>query len=60
MKTEGLYIVWIVTDHLDWAVHPRGENQLVIVQTYLEIDGYARKVPPVSFRPRTNLYGLCV
>ena len=31
-------------------------NQLVIVQTYLEIDGYARyKVPPVSFRPRMNL-----
>ena len=34
---------------------------MVIVQTYLEIDGYARyKVPPVSFRPRTNLLMDCV
>ena len=56
MKTGGLHVVWIITDDLDWAVHPRGGNQLVIVQTYLEIDGYARyKVPPVLFRPRMNL-----
>ena len=31
------------------------DEGIVVVQTYLEIDGYARKVPPVSFRPRTDL-----
>ena len=56
MKTGGLHVVWVITDDLDWVVHPREGNQLVVVQTYLEIDGYARyKVPPVSFRPRTDL-----
>ena len=34
LKTGGLYIIWVITDDLDWAVHPRGGNQLLIVQTY--------------------------
>ena len=55
VETGGLHIIWVITDDLDWAIHPRGGNQLVIIQTYLEIDGYSRyKVPLVSFRPRTD------
>ena len=49
LKTGGLHVVWMIIDDLDWAVHPRGGNQSVIVQTYLEID--MRGIRFLRFRP---------
>ena len=72
MKIGDLHIVWITTtgardgsSYLEWTT-------VVVVQTYLLIcrecedlcpvlDIWGRnKVPHVSFRPRMDLYGLCI